>query len=205
MLLRHSYFGAETGYISIDNVSDYPVAFLVYGKNEARNILSEHAHEDPNTALALCSLRNSNLPEQACKPTVELNGKFVVLLNMMALYAGQFSQRRMAASFVSMTATICSIFTSRIPAVHDALIGYVDDKRRHHIIVFFSKQQGQKLLHSLQAWITTYDHERIKECIDISTLPEHTQRKPITIDGSLAECLNWGYMLKMHFENASLN
>lgn len=195
MQLRHSYMTLGGGYLAMEDEHGRHYAFFVYGKDEARRVLTKYASDDPNTATVLSDLDRAPVPDTATQPTVELEGTFVITLAKMASYAAQLADGRLARLTTDARATVCSLFTSTDRAVQDALIGYVNDAKEHHIFVFFSKEQGELVVDGMRAWLPKEKQRRIKEHINNSGLPKRTTRMPIDITGgTIAGYLNCSYM-----------
>jgi hypothetical protein len=64
----------------------------------------------------------------------------------IATYGAHLTDEKRVQLATSARAVVCYLFTSINPGVPDALIGYVDRYQEHHIAIFFSKEQGKKVV-----------------------------------------------------------
>jgi hypothetical protein len=196
MKLLQSYMTEGGAYIAMEEDGSRYRAFLLYGKNEVRRVVAKHVPRDSNTAIVLADLDRVPMPETASSETVEIEGTFVLTLSRMASYAMQMADGRLMRFTSDLRATVCSFFASDDPGVRDALIGFVDDAAEHHIVVIFSKEQGEAIVDGMRGWLPKDKRRQIKRSIASSGLPKRSSRQVIDLCGILASSLNCAYMLQ---------
>lgn len=170
--------------------------FVSYGADQVRQVLATHAVGDQHAATVIGDLDEVPMPAEATRPTLHLTGTFVRMLAYMSAFAGKLAEGRRVAILNTCRAAICALFTSTDPGVQDALIGFVDPSGCHHIVAFFSKEQGVEVLAGMQSWLPHDVYQRASNMVAESGLPASSTRVVIDIEGELAGFLNSAHMVR---------
>lgn len=194
MRLQQTFFAEDSGYIIAADGNNHSHAFLVYSKDEARRVLTEHASDDPYQHFAHFDLDRSALSETSARPTIELEGACVATLMHIAGWENLKAIQHLDDLEIIEQPIVCGVFTSTDRSTQDALMNYIDNTQTHHIVIFFSKEQGSNIVNEMHAWLTKPNRERIKKVIVESGLPDHTTHTPIELTGDIARYLNLSYL-----------
>lgn len=195
MQIYHTHFSAELGYISLENDGRF-YAFIVVGKDEAMRVLREKAEDDPHLLTVLGDIVNVPLPEMAVEATIEMEGTFVRTLAGMASYSAQISDGQMSSFLSHLRSSPCCLLLSNEASVQDAVLGYVDDARVHHLVVFFSKEQGEEIVRGMRTWLPKKGRRPMLAAIDQCALPNRSRRQMIELPHALAGYLNCAYLIQ---------
>jgi len=205
MQLRHSYLYLDVGYIAMEDDEGCYHAFFFSGKDEARRVVSEHAKDDPNSVVMLDDINRAPMLDVAPKTTLALEGTFVATIGRMLTYAAQVADGQIMAITSQLPTGVCALFTSEHPSIRDGMIGYVDDKHEPHLVVFYSKEQGEQLVDSMRGWVPKEDRRRVKKQINSSSLPKRSSRQMVDIGGGIAGYCISSYLMEQSMMSAPDN
>jgi len=192
MRVLNTYFAQGSGFISMTDDVRY-IMFFVFSQDGLRRVLEEHQVGEEHCAAALHELCRRALPEMASQETMVLEGRVVSLLNRLTESMAEQSKGQSIA-FLDRDFKVYGFFLSKDPDVKDALIGYSDEKGRHHMVVCHSKEQVRQLVHNMDR-LYQAQRRRFRDLVRACGLPDQTSQPMFSIEGPVAAWFNSASML----------
>jgi hypothetical protein len=186
---------ADTGALLTIVVDTQMLGFLVYGRDEIDFLMREHfPAEDARVRAILAFAAQSKLPMVSPTPFQQLPaGCAAALLQYASLAAQTLGSSLKEAIATPLPQRIVLYHIREKPADH-GIIGYVDGRHAHHVVIFFSIAQ----LRELDAEFAERDEEIRSDNLQMAAandLPETDERPMIRIAGDLAAQINYGHSI----------